>query len=127
MPVAFPPTAHAQEPIGALKEIGWITIGHRESSIPFSYLHDKHQPIGYAMELCMKAAIDRPGAEIEFAHAQVHELRGAQQCGHFVASEVVAQAWFVGHANNSPRTPSPSSPAENRARDARRTRMGIWN
>jgi glutamate/aspartate transport system substrate-binding protein len=37
-----------------IKETGTITVGHRESSIPFSYLDDKQQPIGYAMDLCMK-------------------------------------------------------------------------
>jgi glutamate/aspartate transport system substrate-binding protein len=49
--------AQAQELTGTLKKIrdtGSITIGHRESSIPFSYLDDKQQPIGYAMDLCMK-------------------------------------------------------------------------
>jgi len=47
--------AGAQELTGTLKKIketGSITIGHRESSIPFSYLDDKQQPIGYAIELC---------------------------------------------------------------------------
>jgi hypothetical protein len=34
----------------------------------------------------------------------------AQQQRHFIAGEVVAQALFAGHANNSPQTPSPSSP-----------------
>ncbi|TMG80492.1 MAG: amino acid ABC transporter substrate-binding protein, partial [Betaproteobacteria bacterium] len=45
----------AQELTGTLKKIkdtGAITIGYRESSIPFSYLDDKQQPIGYAMDLC---------------------------------------------------------------------------
>lgn len=37
-----------------IKETGSITVGYRESSIPFSYLDDKQQPIGYAMDLCMK-------------------------------------------------------------------------
>ncbi|MFJ7568189.1 transporter substrate-binding domain-containing protein [Herminiimonas sp. NPDC097707] len=37
-----------------IKETGEITIGYRESSIPFSFLDDKQQPIGYAMDLCMK-------------------------------------------------------------------------
>jgi len=49
--------AHAAEPTGALKKIkdnGSITIGHRESSIPFSYLDDKAQPVGYTMELCSR-------------------------------------------------------------------------
>ena len=46
----------AQELTGTLKKIkdaGSITIGHRETSIPFSYLDDKQQPIGYSMDLCM--------------------------------------------------------------------------
>jgi len=49
--------AGAQVLTGTLKKIkdtGAITVGHRESSIPFSYLDDKQQPIGYAMDLCMK-------------------------------------------------------------------------
>jgi glutamate/aspartate transport system substrate-binding protein len=47
----------AQELTGTLKkakDTGTFTIGYRESSIPFSYLDDKQQPIGYAMDLCMK-------------------------------------------------------------------------
>lgn len=49
--------AGAQEFTGTLKKIketGAISVGFRESSIPFSYLDDKQQPIGYAMDLCMK-------------------------------------------------------------------------
>ena len=45
----------AAEPVGVLKKIrdsGQITLGYRESSIPFSYLDDKAQPVGYSMELC---------------------------------------------------------------------------
>ena len=53
--VAYGP-AMAQELTGALKKIketGAITIGYRESSVPFSYLDDKQKPIGYAMDICM--------------------------------------------------------------------------
>jgi len=49
--------ASGQELTGTLKKIketGAITIGHRESSVPFSYYDDKQQVIGYAMDLCMK-------------------------------------------------------------------------
>src|SRR5215212_5220556 len=49
--------AGAQELTGTLKKIqdsGSITIGHRDSSIPFSYYDDKQQPIGYAMDLCLR-------------------------------------------------------------------------
>ena len=47
--------ATAQELTGTLKKIkdsGTITVGHRETSVPFSYLDDKQQPIGYSMDLC---------------------------------------------------------------------------
>ena len=46
----------AQELSGTLKKIkdsGVITLGVRETSIPFSYLDDKQQPIGYSIDLCM--------------------------------------------------------------------------
>ena len=43
-------TAMADELTGTLakvKELGYITIGHREASVPFSYLDDKQQPVGF--------------------------------------------------------------------------------
>lgn len=49
--------AMAQELTGTLKNIkqtGAITLGHRDSSIPFSYLDDSQKPIGYAMDICYK-------------------------------------------------------------------------
>jgi glutamate/aspartate transport system substrate-binding protein len=49
--------ANAQDLTGTLKKIketGSITLGFRESSIPFSYLDDKQQPVGYAMDICAK-------------------------------------------------------------------------
>jgi glutamate/aspartate transport system substrate-binding protein len=49
--------ASAQELTGTLKNIketGAITLGHRDSSIPFSYLDDNQKPIGYAMDICYK-------------------------------------------------------------------------
>jgi glutamate/aspartate transport system substrate-binding protein len=48
----------AAELTGTLKKIhdsGSITLGHRESSIPFSYYDDKQQVIGYSQEFMMKA------------------------------------------------------------------------
>ena len=55
--VAFTMAAAAQELTGTLKKIrdgGSITIGHRDASVPFSYYDDKQQPVGYAMDLCMR-------------------------------------------------------------------------
>ena len=49
--------AMAQELTGTLKNIkdtGAITLGFRDSSIPFSYLDDSQKPIGYAMDICYK-------------------------------------------------------------------------
>jgi len=37
-----------------IKETGAITIGYRESSVPFSYLDDNQKPVGYAMDICYK-------------------------------------------------------------------------
>ena len=64
----------AQELTGTLKKIkdtGAITIGHRESSIPFSYLDDKQQPIGYAMDLCMKI-VDAVKADLKMPNLKVN-------------------------------------------------------
>ncbi len=47
----------AQELTGTLKKIketGAITLGHRESSLPFSYYDDRQQVVGYAMDLCAR-------------------------------------------------------------------------
>src|SRR5207249_11251938 len=37
-----------------IKDSGSITIGHRDASIPFSYYDDRQQPVGYAVDLCMR-------------------------------------------------------------------------
>src|SRR3569832_604118 len=47
----------AEELTGTLKNIketGAITLGFRDSSIPFSYLDDNQKPIGFAMDICYK-------------------------------------------------------------------------
>lgn len=49
--------ADAQQLTGTLKKIkdsGSIVIGHRESSIPFSYYDDKQNVVGYAVDLCLR-------------------------------------------------------------------------
>ena len=54
----------AQEATGTLdkiKETRAITLGHRESSIPFSYYDDRQQVIGYSQEIALRvvAAVKR--------------------------------------------------------------------
>jgi glutamate/aspartate transport system substrate-binding protein len=46
-----------------IKERGQINMGHRESSVPFSYIGKSGKPIGYSVDVCMKI-IDAVKAEI---------------------------------------------------------------
>jgi glutamate/aspartate transport system substrate-binding protein len=55
--MVFAGTANAEELTGTLKNIkesGAITLGYRDSSIPFSYLDDSQKPIGFAIDICYK-------------------------------------------------------------------------
>jgi glutamate/aspartate transport system substrate-binding protein len=59
--------AAAQELTGTLKQVkstGSLTLGYRESSIPFSYLNKRGQPIGYSLDLC-KEVVDELAAELD--------------------------------------------------------------
>lgn len=49
--------------LAKIKESGEIVIGHRESSVPFSYLDENQQPIGYSIDLCMKI-VEAVSAEV---------------------------------------------------------------
>jgi glutamate/aspartate transport system substrate-binding protein len=69
--VAAPATA--QDLTGTLKKIkdsGTITIGYRETSVPFSYLDDKQQPIGYSMDICA-AIVEEVKKELGMAQLAV--------------------------------------------------------
>ena len=60
-------SANAQELTGTLKKVketGSITIGYRESSVPFSYLDDNQKPVGYAMDICYKV-VDAVKADLK--------------------------------------------------------------
>src|SRR6185503_4892257 len=70
LPLSF--QAMAQE--GTLKkskDSGTITIGHRDASVPFSYYDDKQQPVGYAMDLCMKV-VDAVKSELKMPNLKVN-------------------------------------------------------
>ncbi|HZT54906.1 MAG TPA: amino acid ABC transporter substrate-binding protein [Burkholderiaceae bacterium] len=49
--------------LAKVRETGSITIGHRESSIPFSYLSARGEPIGYSVDLC-KLLVDAISEEV---------------------------------------------------------------
>lgn len=63
---------------GTLKKIkgtGAITLGYRDSSLPFSYLNRRQQPIGYSIDLCREiveeASSELDGMDIRIAFAGV--------------------------------------------------------
>jgi glutamate/aspartate transport system substrate-binding protein len=63
--------ALAQDLTGTLKKVkdtGTITLGHRESSLPFSYYDDRQQVVGYAMDLCARIV---DGVKNELKLAQI--------------------------------------------------------
>lgn len=66
----FAAPATAADTLKKIKESGSITIGHRDASIPFSYLDDKQQPIGYSIELCMKI-VDALKSELKLPNLKV--------------------------------------------------------
>ena len=53
--------ATAGDTLKKIRDAGQITLGYRESSVPFSFLDAGRQPIGYSIDLCMKvvAAVRR--------------------------------------------------------------------
>ena len=65
--------ANAEDLTGTLKNIkdtGTITLGFRDSSIPFSYLDDNQKPIGFAMDICYKI-VDAVKKELKLDKLQV--------------------------------------------------------
>lgn len=67
-------SVQAAELTGTLKKVkdtGSITVGYRESSIPFSYLDNNGKPIGYAMELCGKV-VDAVKADLKMPNLKVN-------------------------------------------------------
>ena len=55
-----------------IKERGVVNMGHRESSVPFSYLSSGSEPQGYSIDLCHKiveavrAELGMPGIKINY-------------------------------------------------------------
>jgi glutamate/aspartate transport system substrate-binding protein len=58
--------AQESQTLKKIKDTGSITLGHRESSIPFSYYDDKQQVIGYSQELMLKV-VDAIKSELKLA------------------------------------------------------------
>ncbi|MBC7940351.1 MAG: amino acid ABC transporter substrate-binding protein [Chitinophagaceae bacterium] len=62
--------AQAQATLDKVKASGSISLAYRESSIPFSYLDDKAQPVGFGVDICnriveeVKKAVGRPDLKV---------------------------------------------------------------
>ena len=67
---AAPAFAQESATLKKVKDTGSITLGHRESSIPFSYYDDKQQVIGYAHEVLLKV-VDAIKADQKLAKLDV--------------------------------------------------------
>lgn len=69
-------TAHAQALTGTLKKIkdtGVIALGHRESSIPFSYYDQNQQVVGYSREFQLKV-VDAVKKKLNLPNLQVKNI-----------------------------------------------------
>jgi glutamate/aspartate transport system substrate-binding protein len=56
-----------------IKETGTITLGVRDSSIPFSYLDDQQKPVGYAIDICYKV-VDAVKKELKLPDLKVQTV-----------------------------------------------------
>ena len=68
-----PASASAGEPgptLRRIRETGTISLGHRESSVPFSYYDDRQQVVGYSHEI-MFAAVEAVRKELGLAKLAV--------------------------------------------------------
>jgi glutamate/aspartate transport system substrate-binding protein len=68
--VALPASAQSGGTLQKIRETGSITLGYRESSLPFSYLDGQQQPIGFSLDLCgaivarLRQQLKLPGLEV---------------------------------------------------------------
>ena len=74
--LAFGPSSASAQGLGPtlqkIKDAGTITIGNRDSSVPFSYLDDAQKPIGFSLDLCnlvvakLKTKLDLPNLKVVY-------------------------------------------------------------
>ncbi|KZE28893.1 L-glutamate-binding protein /L-aspartate-binding protein [Crenobacter luteus] len=62
--------AFAEGTLDKIKKTGTITLGHRDSSIPFSYLANSPQPIGYSVDIANKV-VDKLKKDLNMPNLQV--------------------------------------------------------
>jgi len=65
------PALAQQGTLEKVKSSGAITIGHRDASIPFSYLDENQKPIGYSMDIC-HAIVDAVKKKLNMPNLKVN-------------------------------------------------------
>lgn len=68
--LAAPALAQDSPTLKKIKDSGTITIGHRDSSILFSYYDDKQNVVGYSIDICMHV-VDAIKAELKMPNLKV--------------------------------------------------------
>jgi ABC-type amino acid transport substrate-binding protein len=64
--------AHGGEALARIQANGYVTLAHREASVPFSYLDEDKRPIGYAVDVCLRLVdalriqLKRPDLAVRF-------------------------------------------------------------
>lgn len=59
---------YSSQVLARIAEDGVINVGHRESSVPFAYIGDDGEPIGFSIDLCLnivEAVEDEIGMDVE--------------------------------------------------------------
>lgn len=64
------PASAQSATLDKIKSSGSITLGHRDTSIPFSYYDDKQQVVGYAMDICYKV-VDAIKAQLKLSKLDI--------------------------------------------------------
>ncbi len=69
---AFAQDVDSSPVLKRIQERGQINMGHRESSVPFSYMNDEGKPQGYSVDIChkiideVKSAVGNPNLKINY-------------------------------------------------------------
>jgi glutamate/aspartate transport system substrate-binding protein len=63
----------AGDTLQKIKETGSITLGYRESSVPFSFLDGQQKPVGISMDLC-NAIVDKVKQQLNLPKLEVKQI-----------------------------------------------------
>ncbi|GJD47806.1 Glutamate/aspartate import solute-binding protein [Methylobacterium crusticola] len=67
--ITAPVAVQAGDTLKKVREVGEIRLGHRDVSVPFSYLDGEQKPVGFAIDLCAHV-VDAVKAELKLSTLQ---------------------------------------------------------